>query len=1144
MVFIFIPFSIYSADTDVRLNSLGFLPNNDKVATIRGACTNFYLLTSPGNVTVSTGTVTGPFSDGQTLENNLYKANFSTYSTNGTYYLNVPGIGKSANFIISPDVYNSPFVPVFKAMYLWRCGTAVSETYNGETFSHAACHLNDAYDTQVGGTGTKISALKGWHDAGDYNKYTVNAGLALGTLFLAWEQYGTKINSLTYGLPLTAAGYPEFLEELKWETDWLLTMQRSDGAVYDKVSEAAFDAFELPETNTVPRYFWGSSNVGTVETATFCAMMAMAARNFSPYDAPYATTCLNAATLAYTYLTLHLTNTNANLGACTTGDYSGADANEGRLWAAAEMWETTGTTTYLTDFETRAASYSAGYIDADFDWQHDKNLGMYTYLLSSRSGKSTTLVTNIQNNLITQANNVVTSRNSHPYGRPLGTNYYWGCNGATARQAMLLQIANQFSPNVSYINTVLDIIGYLFGRNTHDRSYVTDVGINPAMNPHHRPSIADTITDPWPGYLVGGSPGSNVGVGGDTIVGAMPSGLGAANYWADDHLSFSSNEVAINWQAALIYAMSGFLANPATPTYTPTSTWTSTATYTVTSGGPSFTPTYTFSATATSTFTPVSLNPVADCYSGVLTIDGNLNEAAWSTGTWIPVTRVVEGASPCPISALYKVKYNSTSMTIGVAVTDPVLFTGNTNWYNDDAVEIYIDANNNHSTTYGADDYQFSIRYGDPVVREENNKVKTTRALTYVTANGYSAEFDIAWADLGLTPAQGMQLGFDVAIDYRQEVSATRDGVLMWHGTGNDWTDTSGFGELTIGAPCSAATSTYSPTATYTTIPSTFTFTSTATNTVVPSTFTFTSTATNTAVPVTFTFTSTYTVPPTFTFTNTQTASNTVVPATATFTYTQTATYTNTAVPPTATNTVTTGGPSFTNTNTFVPTNTFTATDTSTTPPTFTPTVPVPPTSTYTSTATTADTFTLTYTSTSTYTSTATAANTFTYTNTATIPALPTFTYTSSATDTYTVTNTTTQTTIPTLTDSFTVTVVYTDTPTFTATATPAATEADKQVITNLSTAPNPISPAKSTQLKIYFNLTKSASEVKLRVYSTAFRLLNEFVIASNCKAGKNTGIISSSKLNNYANGTYYVVVTCEGNSKARSKLEKIIIIR
>jgi hypothetical protein len=55
---------------------------------------------------------------------------------------------------------------------------------------------------------------------------------------------------------------------------------------------------------------------------------------------------------------------------------------------------------------------------------------------------------------------------------------------------------------------------------------------------------------------------------------------------------------------------------------------------------------------------------------------------------------------------------------------------------------------------------------------------------------------------------------------------------------------------------------------------------------------------------------------------------------------------------------------------------------------------------------------------------------------------------------------------------------------------------------------------------------------------------LNEFVIASNCKAGKNTGIISSSKLNNYANGTYYVVVTCEGNSKARSKLEKIIIIR
>ena len=615
---------IYAANTDIRLNSLGFLPTNDKIATIHwtSAPTNWYLLTSPGNVTVTSGTFSAPMSDAQTGEtNNLYLAIFSSYTTEGTYYLNVPTVGKSSIFDIRADVYNDPFVPVFKAMYEWRCGTAVTVTYGGNTFSHAACHMNDAYDDNVGGTGTKKASLKGWHDAGDYGKYIVNAGITMGCLFDAWDMFGTQINSLSYGLPSTAPGYPEFLEELKWETDWMLTMQAANGSVYEKVSTVDFDPFELPELDTATRYFWGWNNVGTAETGQFCAVMAMAARYFQPYDAAYATTCLNAATSAYNFLTGHLTNTTANVTGCNTGIYTGSDPNAARLWAAVEMWETIGTGAYLTDAETRINGMNPK-IDTDWDWNGQKNLGMFTYLLSTRTGKNATTYNAVYNALITSANTIVSTRNSHAYGRSLGTNYYWGCNGSEARAAMILQIANQLSPNASYINTALDAIGYLFGRNMHDRSYVTGVGINPAMNPHHRPSGGDTITNPWPGYLVGGSSG---GRGDPWQTANLANGLPAAQYWSDVEDSYSSNEVAINWQGALIYAMAGFVKNPASPTATPTSTAT-----------PTNTP-YAGTPTSTFTITPLpTLGVVApECVQGsTFIIDGNLNEPEWSTGTW------------------------------------------------------------------------------------------------------------------------------------------------------------------------------------------------------------------------------------------------------------------------------------------------------------------------------------------------------------------------------------------------------------------------------------------------------------------------------------------------------------------------------
>lgn len=128
------------------------------------------------------------------------------------------------------------------------------------------------------------------------------------------------------------------------------------------------------------------------------------------------------------------------------------------------------------------------------------------------------------------------------YGRPLAGRYYWGCNGTVARQVLNLQVANKVSPKPEYANAALDAIAHLFGRNYCGRSYVTGLGRQPPMNPHDRRSGADGIAAPWPGYLVGGGH--------------------SATGWHDIQADYETNEIAINWQGALVYALAGFVGSP------------------------------------------------------------------------------------------------------------------------------------------------------------------------------------------------------------------------------------------------------------------------------------------------------------------------------------------------------------------------------------------------------------------------------------------------------------------------------------------------------------------------------------------------------------------------------------------------------
>ncbi|MGD0383711.1 MAG: glycoside hydrolase family 9 protein, partial [Thermoguttaceae bacterium] len=181
----------------------------------------------------------------------------------------------------------------------------------------------------------------------------------------------------------------------------------------------------------------------------------------------------------------------------------------------------------------------------NWDWEEVKNLGLFTYLFSKRPGCDEALLAQVRESLLATADAIVKTRDRHGYARPLGTRYYWGCNGGVARQTLNLCAAYRLSPKPEYLETALDAINHLFGRNYYGRSFVTGLGDRPPMHPHDRRSGGDNVVDPWPGYLVGGP---------------HP----RATDWHDIQDDFRTNEIAINWNAALIYALAAFI-DPSEP---------------------------------------------------------------------------------------------------------------------------------------------------------------------------------------------------------------------------------------------------------------------------------------------------------------------------------------------------------------------------------------------------------------------------------------------------------------------------------------------------------------------------------------------------------------------------------------------------
>jgi endoglucanase len=544
---------------DIRINQTGFYPAAPKMAVVLSTQPTEFYIASPD---LKEKYLSGKLSD---VKQSAFSprrtriADFSAFKTPGQFVVVVPGLGYSHLFEVRPKVHEAVVKASIKAFYYQRFSIPLTEQYAGKWHRasgplHHEILIHPSAATEKRPAGTIISSTRGWIDAGDYNKYIVNSGITTGTLLSAYADFPAYFDTLKLAIPESGDAVPDLIDEILWNVRWMLTMQDpDDGGVYHKCTNAKFDPMVMPDKATTPRYV---VQKGTAAALNFSAVTAQASRVLRKFESRFpglADSCLSAATYAWKWarknpdVPYDQNRMNATFDPdVTTGAYGDRNFSDEFIWAAAELYVATGDDQYrnAVDFLSDAGMLVPS-------WSQVRLLGYYTLVRNEKQlpQAAQPVVAEMKKRILQFADNMISGVGVHPYHVVMGAaarDFIWGSNAVAANQGIVLVQAYRISHEKKYLENALCNLDYLLGRNATGYSFVTGHGDKTPMHPHHRPSEADGVVDPVPGLLAGGpNPGMQ-----DKCT--YPSSVPDEAY-IDDVCSYASNEVAINWNAPLVY---------------------------------------------------------------------------------------------------------------------------------------------------------------------------------------------------------------------------------------------------------------------------------------------------------------------------------------------------------------------------------------------------------------------------------------------------------------------------------------------------------------------------------------------------------------------------------------------------------------
>ncbi len=535
------------SDSVILYNQLGYLPEANKQVLIQSDTRVSYRVNNSDGQSVLSGRSaepeTWPFS-----EQKYSLIDLTELSVNGNYQLTLPEHAQSIEIRVNNQLYRDALKQTVKSFYFNRAGAQLEPEHAG-VYARKAGHPDDkvlihsSAVSEQRPEGVVVSASKGWYDAGDYNKYAVNGSVALYTMLLAYQDFKAT-HTLDLNIPESNNHLPDMLDEIIWQLDWLVNMQDpNDGGVYHKLTTKNFSGKQMPVDANETRYMVEKSVSGTLD---FAATMAFAAQVLSEQTPEQAKHYQQAAVSAWRWAEQNPEAVYVQPGDIKTGAYATSQQNlvDEWFWAATELALLTNNNQYwqtLADYSKAQMAVPSWSYVAPFAWLRLAE----QYLNPDWQSKAKQAVLTVADKLTeTQLNSAI--------GVPMGSydnDFVWGSNGVAANQVLVLNKAYRLSKQPRYKQAAYAGLDYLFGKNPTGYSYVTGIGVKTPMHIHHRISEADAISEPVPGLLAGG-PHS----GQQDKCDGYPSDLPALSY-LDHWCSYSTNEIAINWNAPLVYAL-------------------------------------------------------------------------------------------------------------------------------------------------------------------------------------------------------------------------------------------------------------------------------------------------------------------------------------------------------------------------------------------------------------------------------------------------------------------------------------------------------------------------------------------------------------------------------------------------------------
>ncbi|MBM81649.1 MAG: hypothetical protein CMJ78_13805 [Planctomycetaceae bacterium] len=484
--------------------------------------------------------------NGRLSGEDVYSFEFTTLTTPGIYKAYLPGVGISDEFEINDDVYQAAAVTAARTFYHQRSGMALEAPFADFRFTRPENHwfTGGPNNSVVGGwyhssiadsalysgeavfqadveaaapvlnrdPGTALDLTGGWCDAGDYGRYTPTAAAAVWQLLTAYELAPTRFPDNLWNIPESGNGISDLLDEVRYETDWLIKMQDpTDGGVYHKLTRSGFDV-GLPHEDPRAQFLFEKTTHGT---AIFAATMALSSRVFEPIDANLAATYLQRAELAWQFLENHPSETPEggffNPSYPLTGEYNDDNDYDNRLWAAAELYRTTGQSAYRTFFEDWYNDPETDPPDQQGqpDWKHHYMKAYWAYQATTHPTDAALqqelrdefFIRSADEQLIPRLENN-TYHESARSDVPIFFGY--GSHSRSLTYAFPLLQAFYLTGDQQYFDAAAVNANTQFGANPLSMSFVTGIGDRYPMRPLHTPSISDDVSEPFPGLPVFG----------------------------------------------------------------------------------------------------------------------------------------------------------------------------------------------------------------------------------------------------------------------------------------------------------------------------------------------------------------------------------------------------------------------------------------------------------------------------------------------------------------------------------------------------------------------------------------------------------------------------------------------------------------